>query len=115
MKNQTMMKTKELDVDHLTSKKTKTINDLFEMEEKLKVLEHLEKVEIEEKRVVKECDTKLISAKTIEALLKYFSLVPGENRYEMDKKLADMKISTNWRKPNRKLREKKPEGKIFPI
>ena len=113
MKNATLLKDEDLDEEHLTSKKTKTINALFEFETKMQILSHLEKVKIEDKRITKECDTKLISAKTIEALLKYFELVPGENRYEQDKKFANMKVSTNWRKPNRKLKEKKPEGKPF--
>jgi len=37
--------------------------------------------------VTKACDTKIITAKTIETLMKYLDLEPGENRYEMDKKL----------------------------
>jgi ADP-dependent phosphofructokinase/glucokinase len=72
----------ELDEDRLKTKKTKQVNKLFDFEKKSKVLENLDKIEVEDRRVVKTCDTHIISAKTVEILLKYFDLEPGMSKYD---------------------------------
>ncbi len=87
LKNATLLKETGIEEEKLLNRKTKTTKELFEFENKNQILMKLEKVEVEDKRVVKPCDTKIITAKTIETLFKYFDLEPGESRYDMDKKL----------------------------
>ena len=102
-----MIKEYGLEDETLKNRKTKQNKELFEFEKKAKVLEHLEKVEVEDKRVTKDCDTKIITATTIETLMKYLDLVPGENRYDMDKKLNKQWIQIQGLKPDRYLKTHK--------
>lgn len=53
------------------------------------MLDNLEKIEVEDKNVIWPCDTKIITAKTIETLFKYFDITPGEDLNLMNKKLHE--------------------------
>ena len=64
------------------------------------MLERLEKVDVEDKRVTKPVDTKIITAKTLETLFKYFDLEVGETTYEMDRKLNKQWIHEQGHKPD---------------
>jgi len=104
IKNATLIDKEMVDEEDLMKNKTRNTKKLFEFEVKAKVIEKLNKVEVEDKRVTKPCDTKIITGKTIEGLLQYFELVPGESKYEVEKKLSKQWIHEQGRKPNKMKR-----------
>ena len=56
----------------ILKRKSKNVNEMIERGTKAEMLDHLNKVKVEDKRVTKQIDVKLITDKTIEALLGYF-------------------------------------------
>ena len=55
----------------ILKRKSKNVNEMIERGTKAEMLDHLNKVKVEDKRVTKQIDVKLITDKTIEALLGY--------------------------------------------
>ena len=79
---------------------------MIERGTKAEMLDHLNKVKVEDKRVTKQIDVKLITDKTIEALLGYLQLLPEDNKYTLDRKLNDIRRNNAGVKPTR-LQKKK--------
>lgn len=107
LKKATILKETGMEDEELLARKTKTTKELFEFEERNQMLERLEKVGVEDKRITKPVDTKIITAKTLETLFKYFDLEVGETRYEMDRKLNKQWIHEQGLKPDRVLKTHK--------
>ena len=53
----------------------------------MKIIEHLDKIEIEDKQVIPVCDPKIITAATFENLIKYLGVSKNENINQRNKKL----------------------------
>lgn len=74
------------------ARKTKELKLLKELEEKEHIKEQLASTKIENKRIRKELDVMIISAKTIEALLRFLEIEPEDSIYLLDKKLNQHRI-----------------------
>ena len=113
LKDTTLMNTKVLkgvmsEADIL-KRKSKNVNTIIHEGEKGQVLDHLMKVKVEDKRVTRGVDVKLITEKTIEALLNYLQLLPEDNKYTLDKKLNKVVRYNAGAKPNRIVKKNKPK------
>ena len=95
------MKEVNEDPEELKKQKTLTMNQLFNFEQKHQMLDKLERAQIEDKLVVRPCDTHIISAKTLETLFKYFEIELGEDFNKMNKKLHNQWIERKGRKQNK--------------
>jgi hypothetical protein len=111
LKKATLFKETGLQDEEILARKTKTTKDLFEYEKKQQMMDRLEKVEFEDKRITKPVDTKIITAKTLETLFKYFDLEVGESRTEMDRKLNKQWIHEQKLMPDAKLKKTKIDAK----
>lgn len=111
LKSATLIKGK-IDENLLLTKKSQSINKLLEIDSRAQVVANLQKVKVDNTRVTTECDVGIISAKTIEALLKHIGLEPVEHtgesqklttelRLEMDRKLNSRRKDVQGAVPNR--------------
>ena len=80
LNNSTILKN-VLSEAEILKRKSKNVNEMIERGTKAEMLDHLNKVKVEDKRVTKQIDVKLITDKTIEALLGYLQLLPEDNKY----------------------------------
>lgn len=119
LKSATIIKGK-LNEEMLLSKKSQSINKLYEIDSKAQVVDHLKKIRVENSRVTTECDVSIISDKTIEALLKHIGLDPvdvegeppkftQELKFKMDEKLNSRKMDIQGAKPNKIKKSNVPE------
>lgn len=110
LKKSQYMKEINEDTEELKKQKTLVMNQLFHFEQKHQMMNNLERVQIDDKNVVRPCDTKIISASTLETLFKYFELVVGEKPGLLQKRLHEQWIERQGRKPNKFKRLNKKEG-----
>jgi len=113
LKNTTYLKNVVSEADIL-NRKSKNVNTLIQVGQKGEILQHLKHVKIEDKRVTRSVDVKLISEKTIESLLNYLQLLPEDNKYTLDKKLNKVVRYNTGVKPNKILKKMKPV-KVDPV
>lgn len=108
LKNATVLKSVVSEAE-LLKRKSQNVNKIIQDGTKVEILEHLKKVKVEDKRVTSEVDVSLISHKTLEKLIKFFQLLPEDNKYTLDKKLNQVVRSFAGAKPNRVAKLNKPK------
>mmetsp|Transcript_19465 Transcript_19465/g.14145 ORF Transcript_19465/g.14145 Transcript_19465/m.14145 type:complete len:114 (+) Transcript_19465:2011-2352(+) len=64
---------------------------------------------IEEKKIKQELRVEVVSAKTIEALLKFLGIEPDDHRYVLDQKLNQHRIEIQGQKPTKIKKQLKPD------
>ena len=101
LKKATLIDKKKLDDDHLKWTKNTTINNLVEIEKQGRKLDHLDKIEIEDKQVIPVCDPKIITAATFENLIKYIGVAKDENVDQRNKWFNAQRIEEQGRRPNK--------------
>ena len=71
-----------------TKKKDQTQIELDKVNEQIKKNEKMKNYKVEDKSIRKALDVKIISAETIESLIKYLNITETDNVHDMDKKLS---------------------------
>ena len=75
------------------SRKTLASKKIKEMQDKTMLASQLnETMKVENKRVRKDLDVNIVSAKTIEALMRFLGIEPDDSRYGLDNKLNKVRI-----------------------
>jgi len=80
--------------------------------QKTETMMHTTKVD-KQKRIKKDLDINVVSAKTIEALLRYLGIEPEEHPYALDNKLNQKRIEIQGQKPNKIKKSLKPSSKFI--
>ena len=71
-----------------TKKRDASMIELDKLNEQIKKNEKMKNYKVEDKKVRKALDVKIISAETIEALVRYLNITENDTDYELDKKLT---------------------------
>ena len=82
-------------------RKTKEGAELRKLQEQAELKETLAHMQIEERKVRKECDVDIITSKTIEALLKYLGIEPDDSQTKLDSKFNKQRIEIQGQKPTK--------------
>jgi hypothetical protein len=90
------------------NRKTKTLKDLKALKEKEQYTESWANTKIEDRRIRKGLEVGIVSAKTIEALMKFLGIEPDDSKYLMDNKLNKVRIEIQGQKPNKIKKALKP-------
>lgn len=70
-------------------------------------------LKIEDKKIKQDLKIDIVSAKTIEALLKFLGIEPDEHRYLLDAKLNQHRIEIQGQKPTKIKKTQVPNSKNF--
>ena len=73
-------------------RKNQTLKSLKMLEEKDLLIQQIGGIKIEEKNIRKDINVGVVSAKTIEALLRFLGIEPDDSRYQLDNKLNSARI-----------------------
>ena len=84
-----------------TTRKTREQKMIEDIQKEKEQYEKMLKVKIEDKRMTKPLDVSIISAQTIEGLLKFIQLQPDDSKQVMDQKLNKQRIEVQGQKPNK--------------
>lgn len=74
------------------NRKTKTLKDLQALQEQAKQVDNMKSLKIEERQVRKELNVKIITPKTLEALLLFLGIQSDDSRQGLDNKLNQARI-----------------------
>ena len=84
-----------------------TAKEIADLDKELKAQRKLKKMEVEKTHVRKPLDVNIISAQTLESLIKYLDLSPEDDEHEINKKLN---LTQNNRR-NTSLAKQPPSAK----
>jgi hypothetical protein len=94
------------------NRKTMASKKIRELQEKtLQADQFAGTLKVENKRVRKDLDVHVVSAKTIEALMKFLGIEPDDSRYGLDNKLNKVRIEIQGQKPTKIKKQLKPNSK----
>ena len=85
------------------------MQDLFFLEMDKEKIKHIAGVKVEDKRVSRSVNVDIISASTIEALLRFLQVEPEDDHFGLDRKLNNVRIENTKLLPVKMKKSFKPE------